>query len=185
MEAAEAARGNSYVDTNPRFYSIQPSLDQSAEQTSSRVARSVYSREKMERFEYSNFKTDDSRDRSNRSIRRRLVRTRSRQRCNEEGGGRFRFCRPAGSGSWTDHGHEWHMRARGKDGIEPGGWFARQQTVRHRQFLPPRLEDLRQTERRIFTRVQRPGTVTSRLPAGFPVRVVSVRCARGDLAGRG
>lgn len=32
------------------------------------------------------------------------------------------------------------MRARGKDGIEPGWWLARQQTVPHRQFLPPRLK---------------------------------------------
>lgn len=39
------------------------------------------------------------------------------------------------------------MRAREKDGIEPGEWLARQQTVPHRQFLPPRLEGVRFTER--------------------------------------
>lgn len=33
-----------------------------------------------------------------------------------------------------------HMRAGEKDGIEPGQWLARQQTVSHRQFLPPRLK---------------------------------------------
>lgn len=84
------------------------------------------------------------------------------------------------------------MRARGKDGIEPDGWFARQQTVRHRQFLPSRLEDLRLTRSGVsffYARAHtlaRKRVVTSRLSAArFPVRVVTVQCARGHFTGGG
>lgn len=43
------------------------------------------------------------------------------------------------------------MRAGEKDGIEPGECLARQQTVPHRQFLPPRLEGVR-LERSVLLR---------------------------------